>query len=279
MTVLPMRQSNWSLYCRRCRHPQIGQAALASECKEIPKDSFNWRASMATKQCFEWVADGKELSIYGFQTSIANAVQLMRSANAVAKSFGLDHKAVRHWLAGAERPRLATIVRDSVNFDIPIQKIFQNEALWTRIPLQATALPGRLYTRRLERGAEALKATLEEAVSDKLTEPPSLSQVCSRFHVSKPRVRQRFPELMDRLIAKHRAYIFARKATRERQLESRLDQLIKDLEREGGSVSAYHIRKLMRSRGEGQTFRMLRLFRLRQKVSSQLPLKSPLVSA
>jgi hypothetical protein len=35
----------------------------------------------------------------------------------------------------------------------------------------------------------------------------------------------------------------------------------------------------MRSRGEGQTFRMLRLFRLRQKVSSQLPLKSPLVSA
>jgi hypothetical protein len=174
---------------------------------------------------------------------------------------------------------LATIVRDSVNFDIPIQKIFQNEALWTRIPLQATALPGRLYTRRLERGAEALKATLEEAVSDKLTEPPSLSQVCSRFHVSKPRVRQRFPELTDRLIAKHRAYIFARKATRERQLESRLDQLIKDLEREGSSVSAYHIRKLMRSRGEGQTFRMLRLFRLRQKVSSQLPLKSPLVSA
>jgi hypothetical protein len=174
---------------------------------------------MATKQCFEWVADGKELSICGFQNSIANAVELMGSANAVARSFGLDHKTVRHWLAGSDRPRLAAIVRVSVNFDIPIKEIYQNEALWTRNPLQATAMPGRLYTIRLERRAEALKAALEEAVSDKLTEAPSLSQFCSRFRVSKPCVRQRFPELTDRLIAKYRAYIFARKATRERQLE------------------------------------------------------------
>lgn len=259
-----MRENNWCTNCGRCGHSQIGRSALATETPEVSQKSLEWKCSIATKECFDWIADGMEIPKEVFKISTAKAIESVGSANAVAKLLGHNHHCILRWLDGSHKPRFASIIRLSVTFDIPVQEMFRVSMRWPTQKGLLVILPEKLYPMRLRNCKVDLKMALEHALAKDTTDSLSFSQVCSKFGVGKTSARKCFPELAERLIAKRVAEIQVRKKELALERASRLDQLTKDLEQECRKATRHQIRMLMLRRGEKNAFQILRLHSLRQ---------------
>jgi len=254
-----MRENNWSTHCRRCQQSLIGECVRRPSVK-VDHQSWAWLASIRTKQLFEWIADGKQISNEGFRRNISSAIVAMGGPSAFARTLNMNYQSVMRWDQGVHRPRFASLIRLSVTFGVSVQEIVETELRWTADRVPVKGLPGKMYQAPLWQCSGVVKTALAKAVSSGDACPVSLTRLCRRFGVAVYSVRRRFPSLSKKLIAKYRRHLRTVSLANRHERTSRLNIFIREIEQNGRRCTRYHLRMLMRERGEKQIYQMLRLF-------------------
>ncbi len=75
---------NWSVFCRRCGHYQIGEAVLPHVPDSIDRSSWEWNSSFRAYECFASLAGGRDIKNVCFVKNLKRGIESAGSENALA---------------------------------------------------------------------------------------------------------------------------------------------------------------------------------------------------
>jgi hypothetical protein len=258
-----VRRDVWTIECRRCGALQIGATALANNPSAVDPSNWDWKTSVRTKEILEWAANKREIPTQIFKENLSTLLSESISFESLTKSLGISYQTVQKWKHNVCKPRLLSVINLSINLGIPVQDFYESHLIGIDHP-QSTPRP-KLYPPRISGNWKTIEAALRDALNPLSTESISLAKICVKFGASRPAIFRRFPELSAAVVKKYQDISRANLTQNRKRREARLEQLLLELKQQGQAANRYFLRMLMKSRGEGQTFQILKLFKERSK--------------